>query len=234
MEFLKNFWENHKFAAILSIVWVFVGFGAYLQPLEETGELPSTAQYIAMNIANIALVAFIDFFVIKKSEKKQRMAQEEEKKKQEQKELAEKEMSITINIKSGGLGRTGICIMHQLFENNLFYFDNDSETLYEMIAYEWDGAKYKRETTSQTKINTTGKNKADGLIIGGGLAVASGKTRANSNTISDGNVTEREVEQMGTAIIRIKRKVDDRSVSFIIDCNSDIDKQIRCFNNVPT
>lgn len=124
--------------------------------------------------------------------------------------------------------------MHQLFENNLFYFNDEAATLYEMVGYEWDGAKYKKVTQTISQGTDTESTKASGVVAGSfGMAGAIGNTKSISNRKDNGETTEKEVEEQGSAIIRMKRVQDGRMVSFVIECDSEMDKKIRCFNNVP-
>lgn len=229
MDVLKRLWEKHKIIVIVSAIWVLMGFAAYAEPSEETGEAPTVGQYLVLNIFDIGLVIGVDYLIIRSREKKMLQSEEEQKRIQEQKELAKKEMSVWVNVKSGALGFTGNCLIHQIFENKRFYLGNDRQTLYEMVEYDWDGAKYKKATSSQNQSNMTGRNRAGGLVTGGMVIAATGKTNLNSQTVSSGNVVEQDIEEMGEAIIRMKNVENGQIVSFVINCNSYIDKQIRCF-----
>lgn len=230
----KELRKEDKSVVIITIIIVMIIMIMSATSPTETGEMLTFVEWATVNLAVIVFAVIIDVAVIQNREKKReatKNAKEEEKIRQER---AQKEMTVEINIKSGAIGISGICQMHQLFENNLFYFNDEFEILYEIAGYEWDGAKYKKVTQTNTREIDTGKTKANGIAsVGFGVAGGIGNTKTISNRQGSGETTEKEVEEKGSAIIRMKRIQDERTISFVIECDSETDKRIRCFNNVP-
>lgn len=226
MEFKKPSKEDMPVVIITTVFVVICMISSATSPTE-TGETLTFGQWLTVNLTLVIIAVIVDMAIIKKREKKR--IEESDKK-----EKVEKEMSVFINIKSGGIGHNGICEMHQLFENNLFYFGRDVQTLYEMIGYEWDGAKYRKIIETKSHGKDTNDRRAGGFASASfGTAGGIGNVKSVSNRNESGETVEKEVEEQGSAIIRMKRVSDERIVSFVIECNSETDKMIRCFNNVP-
>lgn len=234
MKLRKPTKEDVPVIAVSVIFVILMAVSSAISTLEETGEQMGLFEWVFVNAFIIVITVVVNIGIIDYKERKKIGENERKNRERELKERQEKEISIFVNIKSGGIGRAGICEMHQLYENNLFYFGNDSDDLYEMKEYEWEGAKYTKITKSQSKNNGTEKKKANGI---GGFGIGAGSVIGRSTSTSKGNssgeVIEKEVEEMGSAIIRMRRIKNDIIVSFLIDCDSEIDKKIRCFNNVP-
>lgn len=213
---------------IISIAIVIVlAISSAISKSEETGQTLTFPQWFVVNMAIIGITVVMDMAIIKDRENKRKYDKI-------RKEREEKEITMSINIKSGAIGRKGMCEIHQLFENNLFYFDDDIELLYKIVGYEWDGAKYKEIMKLQSQRNQFNNRNAVNLAgKSRRLVGAIGNVNAASKNSSNGEVEAKKVEEMGTAIIRMERIKDGQIISFIIDCDSEIDKQIRCFNNLP-
>lgn len=233
MKFKKPSKEDMPIVIASAIIVLMMMVMSATSPTETGGKL-TLGQWASVNLVIILFAVIIDASIIKSREKKRKESEITKEKERARQERAKNEMTVAVNIKSGAIGITGICQIHQLFENNLFYFDDEVETLYEMVGYEWDGSKYKKVIQTSSKGMDTGKTKASGVVAGGfGMAGAIGNTKSVSNRQDNGETTEKEVEEQGSAIIRMKRVQDGRIVSFVIECDSEVDKKIRCFNNVP-
>lgn len=233
MEIKKPNKEDMPVVVVTVIIVLMMMLSSAISPTEETGKPLLFYQWLSVNLVIIAIAFAIDINIIKSREKKRKENEIEKDKERIRQERAQNEMTVVVNIKSGAIGITGICQMHQLFENYLFYFNDEVETLYEMVGYEWDGAKYKKVTQTISQGTDTGRTKASGVVAGSlGMAGAVGNTKSISNRKDNGETTEKEVEEQGSAIIRMKRVQDGRMLSFIIECDSEMDKKIRCFNNV--
>lgn len=227
MEFKKPNKEDMPVIIISAIFVIAMAISSATSKTEGTGEPLSFVQWLVINLFLIGITIVVDMAIIKNRENKRI---ENERKK----ERAGKEMSIVIKIKSGAIGHEGFCKMNQIFENNLFYFANDIETLYEMVGYEWDGAKYKKVTESKLQGTETGRKRAIGMASGAfGAVGAIGNTNSASKRQENGEIVQQEVEEQGSAIVRMKKVSDERIYSFVIECDSEMDKKIRCFNNVP-
>lgn len=234
MEFKKISKEDMPVVIITVIIVLMMMISSAVSPTEKTGEPLLFYQWLIVNLVIIAIAFAVDVNIIKNREKKRKENEITKEKERILQERAKNEMTVAVNIKSGAIGITGICQIHQLFENNLFYFNDEAETLYEMVGYEWDGAKYKKVTQTSSSGTDTGRTRASGMEAGAfGIVGASGNTKSVSNRQENGETTEKEVEEQGSAIIRMKRIQDGRLVSFIIECNSEKDKEIRCLNNLP-
>lgn len=234
MEFKKISKEDMPVVIITVIIVLMMMISSAVSPTEETGEPLLFYQWLIVNLVIIAIAFAVDVNIIKNREKKRKENEIAKEKERILQERAKNEMTVAVNIKSGAIGITGICQIHQLFENNLFYINDETETLYEMVGYEWDGAKYKKVTQTSSSGTDTGRTRASGMAAGAfGIVGASGNTKSVSNRQENGETTEKEVEEQGSAIIRMKRIQDGRLVSFIIECNSEKDKEIRCLNNLP-
>lgn len=227
MEFKKPNKEDMPVIIISAIFVIAMAVSSATSKTEETGEPLSFAQWLVINLFLIGITIVVDMAIIKSRENKRI---ENERKK----ERAGKEMSIVVKIKSGAIGHEGFCKMNQIFENNLFYFGSDIETLYEMVGYEWDGAKYKNVTESNLQGTETGRKRATGMASGAfGAFGAIGSANSVSKRQESGKIVQQEVEEQGSAIVRMKKVSGERIYSFVIECDSEMDKKIRCFNNVP-
>lgn len=116
-----------------------------------------------------------------------------------------KDKSIVLSIKFGfkELGINSIAAMRQK-ENGDIYFNSSDQTLYRIIAYEWEGPVYESVVTTNTKSNsqknTAKKGKAGrmtaGALIGTvlfpgvgtvvGAAIGAGG-KGKSKTVGTGN-----------------------------------------------
>lgn len=230
MEFKKLKKEDKSVVIITIIIVMLIMIMSATSPTE-TGEMLTFPEWATVNLAIVVFAAIIDVAIIQNQEKKRESEKNEKEAEKIRQDRAQKEMTIAINIKSGAIGISGICQMHQLFENNLFYFNDEFDILYEMAGYEWDGAKYKKVTQTNTREIDMGKTKANGIAsVGFGVAGGIGNAKTISDRQGSGETTEKEVEEKGSAIIRMKRIQDERIISFVIECDSEIDKRIRCFN----
>lgn len=234
MGFKKPSKEDMPVVVVTVIIVLMMMLSSAISPTEETGKPLLFYQWLAVNLVIIVIALAVDINIIKIRGKKRKESEITKEKERIRQERLKNEMTVAVNIKSGAIGITGICQMHQLFENNLFYFNDETEILYEMAAYEWDGAKYRKVTRTSSNGTDAGRTKASGVSAGGfGVVGAAGNTKSVSNRQERGETTEKEVEEQGSAIIRMKRVQDGRMVSFIIECDSEMDKKIRCFNNIP-
>lgn len=234
MRFKKLKKEDMPIVIISIVIVLIIMLVSAISSLQKSEDTLTFGQWIGMNLF-VAWIAFVMDFVIimdrrKKEKKIEAMRQEEI----NRKTRAEKEMTVFVNIKSGALGINGIWPLHQLFENGLFYFGDRIDILYKMIEYEWDGAKYRKVT----KMNKTGIDRGKtgmGGIASGNFKIAGavGNIKTTTSKQEKGETIEEEIEEMGSAIIRMKNINDDKIYSFIIECNSELDKMIRCFNNIP-
>lgn len=233
MKFKKPKKKDMPIIIITIVIVVILAISSAISKSEETGESLQFYQWVIVNAFIIGIAVVSDIGIINNREKKQKEAKIAKEKEKEKQERAQREITLSINIKSGAIGINGLCQMHQLFENNLFYFDDNIETLYEMIGYEWDGAKYKKITSSNSQEIETGKKKASGIAAGGMTIGGLGSSDSKSNKRATGEIVEKEIEEKGSAIIRMKRMSDEITLSFVIECDSEVDKKIRCFNAVP-
>ena len=158
--------------------------------------------------------------------------------------------AASISIKNGNIGVNGECVMRQRPEDSLVYFNGDENVLFEFIGYEWNGPTYATATKSQT----TGKNSSEtvkkgksgkmatgalvgtllfpgvGTIVGAAIgAGGKGKSTTNTNSSSSTERLTQRVELPGTAILRFRKIADNTICSVIIECDTAVDTQIKCF-----
>ena len=158
--------------------------------------------------------------------------------------------TASIIIKNGNIGVNGECIMRQRPEDNLIYFNGDENALFEFIGYEWNGPTYatatKSQSTGKSSSETVKKGKSGkmaagaligsllmpgvGTVVGAAIGAGSkGKSSTNSNSTSSTEQFTQQMELPGTAILRFRKITDNTICSVIIECNTAIDSQIRCF-----
>lgn len=165
--------------------------------------------------------------------------------------------TASIIIKNGNIGVNGECIMRQRPEDNLIYFNGDENALFEFIGYEWNGPTYatatKSQSTGKSSSETVKKGKSGkmaagaligsllmpgvGTVVGAAIGAGSkGKSSTNSNSTSSTEQFTQQMELPGTAILRFRKITDNAICSVIIECNTAIDSQIRCFqiNETPS
>ncbi len=165
--------------------------------------------------------------------------------------------TASIIIKNGNIGVNGECIMRQRPEDNLIYFNGDENALFEFIGYEWNGPTYatatKSQSTGKSSSETVKKGKSGkmaagaligsllmpgvGTVVGAAIGAGSkGKSSTNSNSTSSTEQFTQQMELPGTAILRFRKITDNTICSVIIECNTAIDSQIRCFqiNETPS
>lgn len=122
---------------------------------------------------------------------------------------------------------------------------------YEIIEYNWEGAKYESVTndskTSTTNIENQGKEKRKGRIAGAvigtvlfpgvgtviGASVGTGKktkgTSVSSNT-SNGTVTHKDVEVKSSASLKLKNIETNNIIVIGFECDSRLNVELQNFN----
>ena len=160
------------------------------------------------------------------------------------------QVSAFVTIKNGPIGLNGPNTIRQRQEDGLVYFGTDEAKLYQLIDYSWDGPLYgsvsNTQTTGTNNSQTTKKGKAGkmtaGAVVGTfllpgiGTAVGAaigaggkGNSATQSTMSSNSRQVTQQVEQAGTAVLKLRRINDGMVFPISIACTTEIDAQIRCF-----
>lgn len=163
--------------------------------------------------------------------------------KEDQKDYAKTSLNIKSGQKSVNAGT--YAIMYQRTDGSV-YFNKNYYDRFALIDYTWDGPMYEIKTT--TVSSKKGKEKKKGksgkmtagavigtmLMPGVGTAVgaaigAGGKGKKKYEEDGTVDTTQQQVEVMSKAVIKLKNLDSGEFASIAINCNSDIDAQIKCF-----
>lgn len=174
-------------------------------------------------------------------------------KKDSEKQLAERrqsQVSAFVTIKNSPFGLKGPCTIRQRQEDGLVYFGTDETKLYELIDYSWDGPLYgsvsNTQTTGTNSSQTIKKGKAGkmtagaivgtlllpgiGTAVGAAIGAGSkGKSTTHGSMSSNSQQVTQHIEQIGSAILQLRRIDDGMMFPISIACTTEIDGQIRCF-----
>lgn len=159
-----------------------------------------------------------------------------------------KDKSIQLNITFGykDIGIGSVSTMRQK-EDGSVYFNFSDSVLYDIVSYSWNGPEYEEVIKSDTQTSTTKKKKGKAgkmtagalvgtmLFPGVGTAVgaaigAGGKGKENISGQENTTQTVSKVEKDTTAIIVLRNKDTQRTVSLTIKCNTDINSKLSCFD----
>lgn len=160
--------------------------------------------------------------------------------------------SLLINISYGykELGIKPISTLRQK-ENGNVYFNINDKILYNLIEYEWSGPSFdtitKSKSTGSVNSETTQNGKSmkmltgavAGTIVAPGIGTAVGaaigaggkKKSKTKGKNEDSSITiEKQTENTSPAILTLQKISDGNMFSIKINCNTEIDSKIRCFN----
>lgn len=129
-------------------------------------------------------------------------------------DLAEKQKSEVSTVQELAGKKLGAKAKLWKQEDGLIYFQSDPQTLYEVVGFEWDGARYNDVTTTVGK--ESGKQKRKGRVIGAtvgtliapGIGTAIGAAFGTGNKKTSGETTQTtttesvEAETVATLTLR--------------------------------